>query len=73
MNIGNITNIKILITNTKTIHTTISKSPEIFSKHKGYYFISESFAFNWYIFVALTNCCSHYNACLFDPEKLIEY
>ena len=33
------------------------KSPEIFPKHKGYIyiFISESFALNWYIFVALTN------------------
>ena len=31
------------------------KPPEMFSKHKGYFFISESFALNWYISVALTD------------------
>ena len=31
------------------------KSFEIFSKHKGYDFISEHIALNWYIFVTLTN------------------
>ena len=31
------------------------KSPEIFPKHKRYFFISETFALNCYIFVALTN------------------
>ena len=47
------------------------ESPDIFPKHKGYFF-SESFALNWYIFIALTNknYCSHYNV---DLEKLIEY
>ena len=33
-----------------------AKSSKIFPKHKDYFFlISESFALNWYIFVALTN------------------
>ena len=31
------------------------KSLEIFPKHNNYGFISESFALNWYTFVALTN------------------
>ena len=31
------------------------KSSEILPKYKGYFFISESFAFNKYIFVALAN------------------
>ena len=31
------------------------KSLEIFPKHNSYGFISESFALNWYTFVALTN------------------
>ena len=31
------------------------KSPQIFPKHNGSLFISESFALNWYIFIALTN------------------
>ena len=31
------------------------KSLEIFTKHKGYSFVSEAFALDWYIFVALTN------------------
>ena len=43
------------------------KFTEIFLKHKGYFFISESFALSWHIFVALTN------KKLFDLEKLIEY
>ena len=49
----------------------VEESPDIFPKHKGYFF-SESFALNWYIFIALTNknYCSHYNV---ELEKLIEY
>ena len=31
------------------------KCPEIFPKHKGYFFVSEYFALNEYIFVALIN------------------
>ena len=31
------------------------QSPEIFPKHNKYLPISEFFALNWYIFVALTN------------------
>ena len=31
------------------------KSPEAFPKHKGYFFVSESFALNWYIFIGLPN------------------
>ena len=31
------------------------KSFEILPKHKGYFFILKSFAFNWYIILALTN------------------
>ena len=30
-------------------------SPKMFPKSKGYSLISESVAFNWYIFAALTN------------------
>ena len=33
----------------------IVKSFEILSTHNGYFLISESFALNWYIFVALTS------------------
>ena len=56
------------------------KSPEIFPKHKGYFLISESFALNRYIFVALTNkkllrplSWRLKQSFLFDLEKLIEY
>ena len=31
------------------------KYAEIFPEHKEHFFISESFALNWYILVALTN------------------
>ena len=31
------------------------KCPEIFPKYKGYFFVSEYFALNEYIFVALIN------------------
>ena len=31
------------------------KSPEAFPKHKGHFFVSESFALNWYIFIELPN------------------
>ena len=31
------------------------KSPEILSKHRGCFFISECFALNWYVSAALTN------------------
>ena len=31
------------------------KAPEIFPKHNGYFFTSESFALIWYIFVELTD------------------
>ena len=45
------------------------KSPEIFLKHKRYFYISESFASNWFsfIFVALIDKKT------VDLEKLIEY
>ena len=57
MDINNITSINSAIINKKIVHTPISscflfsmflagKSPEIFPKHKGYFFISESFALN---------------------------
>ena len=56
------------------------KSAEIFHKHKGYFFISESFALNWYTFVALTNkmllfllYCKLKQNFLFYIEKLTEY
>ena len=44
------------------------KSPEIFLKHKRYFYISESFASNWFFFffVALIDKTV-------DLEKLIEY
>ena len=52
------------------------KSFETFLKHEGYFF-SESFALNWYIFVALTNKKTVapiiMQNFLFDLEKLIEY
>ena len=32
-----------------------AKSFGMFSKHNGYGFILESFALNWFVFVALTN------------------
>ena len=55
------------------------KSPEIFPKHKEYFFIPESFALNSYIFVVLTNKklllpfkCRLKQNFLFDHEKLIE-
>ena len=59
----------------------IAKSFEIFTKHNGYGFISESFSLNGYIFVASTNkklllplSCSRLNTnFLFDCVKLIEY
>ena len=71
MDIDNITSIKSSLINRKIVHKIVffmllsEKSLEIFSKRKGYFFISESFAMNGYIFVALINkqnCCSHYNA-----------
>ena len=33
----------------------VEKSPEVSLEHKGNFFISECFALDWYIFVALTN------------------
>ena len=55
------------------------KSFEIFPKHKLYFF-SESFALNWYIFVALSNKksllplkCKFLKNVLFDWIKLIGY
>ena len=60
----------------------VEKSPEIFPKHKGYLFISESFALKLYIFVVLTYkklLLPSYlywtlkQNSLFDLEKLIEY
>ena len=64
MDIDNITNINNIIINTKIIKYPFNPiffilSTEIsfamFLKHKGYLFISESFALNGCVFVALTN------------------
>ena len=65
MNIGNITNIKSLIINRKKLYTHTCNavffmllsetSPEIFPEHKESFFIPGSFAFNSYIFEALTS------------------
>ena len=49
MDIDNITSIK----NSIILMLLAKKSPEILPKHKEYIFISESFALNCYIFVAL--------------------
>ena len=56
MHIDNITSIRSLITNKRVVNTHILScsffillavtSPEIFHKHKGYFFILEYFAFN---------------------------
>ena len=63
MDMNNITSTNNIIINKKFVGTSISscffmlidvKSFEIFLKHEGYFFISESFALNCYIFVALT-------------------
>ena len=64
MDIDNITSIKSLIINRKSLTHPFNldffmllaeKSPKIFLEHKGYIFISESFALNWNISVSLTN------------------
>ena len=56
------------------------KSPEIFPKHKEYFFTLQSFALNWYIFVALKSKKLLFTLqsrlkqnSVFDLEKLIEY
>ena len=56
------------------------KSPELFPRHKRFSFISEFFALNWYIFVALTNkrllllfYCKLKQNIIFGYGKLIEY
>ena len=56
------------------------KSFELIPKHKGYFFISDSFALSWYIFLALINkklllplYCRLKQNLLCDYEKLIEY
>ena len=65
MNIDNITSINNIIISRKFIHSTYPfnpffmllavKSSEIFPDHKGYFFISESFALRYNAFVELTN------------------
>ena len=48
------------------------KSFEIFPKHNGYGFVSEPYALNWYISVALTNKkLLQKDRCYL--EKLVEY
>ena len=64
MNIEHTTSIKKFTSSRKIVDIPIKffflmlfseTSPQIFAKHKGYFFISESFPLNWYIFVALIN------------------
>ena len=72
MNIDNITSIKNLIINRKIVNKPIQscflcgiswKISWNISKTQGCFYILESFALNWYNFVALTNksYCFHYN------------
>ena len=56
------------------------KSPEMFPKHKGYFFISESFALNWYTILSLTKeklllplQCRLKENFLFHLKTLIEF
>ena len=46
------------------------KSPEIFLKHKRYFYISESFASNWFFFFFFVALIDKKTV---DLEKLIEY
>ena len=55
------------------------QSPEIFPKRNGCFFISEYFAWNWYIFAALANKkmllplkCKLKKNFLFGLQKIIE-
>ena len=59
---------------------SIVKSFETLPKHNGYFFIFESFALNWHIFVVVMNKklllllqCRLYTNLSFDFEKLIRY
>ena len=62
MNVDNITSISNIIISRQIVDISCFffmllavKSSEIFPEHKGNFFILESFALNWYIYVALTN------------------